>query len=301
MSDVQQAAPQSDQRLTELRVSASMMQLDAGLYCVVVAPSPHAEAHTGLPGLRITQAPGVAGRPEAVTIRTFSPDGWMTGFGDAALVRVTGGPAFVLLTIYQAPGNGVETAPHLQVLPLMGDVVPPAMLPGTAQRGAIASDALPGAAKKVDVVAHVQTRGDVGVVFGEWLGERGSGKWIEGFAIAPTAGVALGDIEYQVVLGRGWMSPWAEGGQYCGSRGMALPILGFRVRLKGVAAEQFELRYSASFIDGKASGPVAAGEPCESESLAAVEALLIEIAPIGGFVAAAAKAKPAKPAPKRRS
>jgi hypothetical protein len=290
MSDVQnaaQAGAQTDeQRLMELRVSASMMRLDAGLYCVVVNPSPAADAQTGLPGLRITQAPGLAGRPEAVTVRTLSDDGWMTGFGDAALVRVTGGPAFVLLTIYQAPGHGSENAPHLQVLPLMGDVARPAAqlaAPAAALPAAEASAALPppAAPQVVDVVAHIQTRGDVGARFGEWLGERGSKHWIEGFGIAPSQGIAPSDIEYQVVLGRGWLSPWAEGGQYCGSRGMALPILGLRARLRGAAAEAFSLRYSASFLDGTMVGPVAAGEPCETESLAAVEAMLFEITPIG--------------------
>ncbi|HEY0205783.1 MAG TPA: hypothetical protein VGC15_16690 [Acetobacteraceae bacterium] len=302
MSDVQSAAlvaesREAPHRLTELRVSASMMQLDAGLYCIVVTPSSAADANTGLPGLRITPAPGPAGRPDAVRVRTLSDDGWMTGFGDAALVRVTGGPAFVLVTVYQAPGSTAEGAPALQVLPLIGEAAtaqlpPPAAAPAPA----------PTAPRAVDMVAHIQTRGDVGERFGEWVGERGSGKWIEGFGIAPTSGVALADIEYQVVLGRGWLSPWVEGGQYCGSRGMALPILGLRVRLRGAAAEAFELRYSASFIDGTSAGPVAGGEPCESESLAAVEAMLIEVAPIGTFARTdAAAAKPKRTAKAKRS
>ncbi len=308
MSDVQSAppaAPQTDeQRLMELRVSASMMRLDAGLYCVVVNPSPVANLQTGLPGLRITHAPGMAGRPEAVTVRTLSPDGWMSGFGDAALVRVTGGPAYVLLTIYQAPGKTAENAPHLQVLPLMGDVVPPTgQIAGPVAALSASETAIlpaPAAPKVVDVVAHIQTRGDVGVRFGEWLGDRGSKHWIEGFGIAPSQGIALTDIEYQVVLGRGWLSPWAEGGQYCGSRGMALPILGLRARLRGAAAEAFTLRYSASFLDGTMVGPIAAGEPCESESLVAVEAMLFEITPIGTPFpepAPVAETTPTAPAP----
>ena len=278
MSDVaseqSQALQDAQQRLTELRVSASLMQLDAGLYCVVLKPSPFADAKTGLPGVRVTHAPGFAGRPEAVTVRTMSADGWMSGFGDAALVRVTGGPAFVLLTIYQAPGNPAETAPHLQVLPLVSEAAPPLPAPGPAQ---LAPPSLE--PRAVDVVAHVQTRGDVGARFGEWLGERGSGQWIEGFGIAPAADVALADIEYQVLLGRGWLSPWVEGGQYCGSRGMALPILGLKVRLRGAAAEAFSVQVSASFVDGTQIGPVGDGEPCEAESLAAVEAMLIELVP----------------------
>jgi hypothetical protein len=129
----------------------------------------------------------------------------------------------------------------------------------------------------MDMVAHIQERGDVGALIGEWLGERGSKKWIEGFGISPTKEVLAKDIEYQAVLGRGWLSPWVEGGQFCGSRGMALPILGIRLRLRGEAAETHEAFYSASFVDGTVVGPVAAGEACEAESLAPLEAFQIEL------------------------
>ena len=51
-----------------------------------------------------------------------------------------------------------------------------------------------------------------------------------------------------------WLSPWVEGGKFCGSRGMALPLLGLSVRLKGTAAKAFECSYSATFVDGSAVG-----------------------------------------------
>ena len=70
-------------------------------------------------------------------------------------------------------------------------------------------------------------------MLGDWLGEKGSKRWIEGFGIAPTKLLEPKDLEYQAVLGKGWLSPWVEGGQFCGSRGMALPILGLRLRLRG--------------------------------------------------------------------
>jgi hypothetical protein len=283
------AASGPEGRVSELRSTASMMRLDPGLYCVLVAPSPAADAQTGLPGVRITPAPGPAGRPEAVEVRTIAADGWMSGFGDAALVRVVGVPAYVMVTIYQDTVTTGEGAPNLQILPLL-----------TGQTGAPRQAALAGPAGMplpppgitpprvpLDVIAHIQTRGDVGAVLGDWLGNPGSGKWIEGFAISPHNGVDPADIEYQAVLGRGWLSPWVEGGQFCGSRGMALPILGLRVRLRGPAADAFELRYSASFVDGTRIGPVAAGEACEAESLAAVEAILIELAPLGSLPAPA--------------
>jgi hypothetical protein len=128
-----------------------------------------------------------------------------------------------------------------------------------------------------DVVVHVQRFGDVPARIGEWAGTRGSRQWIEGFSLMPRDGVKAEEVEYQAVLGRGWLSPWIEGGKFCGSRGMALPLLGLKVRLKGNAAKTHECRYSATFVDGTAIGPVLAGETCEAESLAALEAFQVEI------------------------
>ncbi len=90
-------------------------------------------------------------------------------------------------------------------------------------------------------------------------------------------GLKAGDIEYQAVLGRGWLSPWIEGGKFCGSRGMALPLLGLKVRLKGNAAKTHECTYSATFVDGSSVGPVPGGETCEAETLAALEAFHLVI------------------------
>jgi hypothetical protein len=273
----------------ELKVSGHLMNLDTGLFCVVQTPSKSGDPSQGLPGVRISLPPGVASRPDAVSIKSFRDDGWLHRNGDAALVRVEGGPAQILVTVYQAP-NVQDAAPNIQVLRLIdadpAQSAPPAR---TSAPPMAPVPAIAGPPVVMDMVAHIQGRGDVGGLIGEWLGDRGSKRWIEGFALAPLKDVAASEIEYQAVLGRGWLSPWVEGGQFCGSRGMALPILGLRVRLKGAAAEKFDCVYAASFVDGTASPLVAAGEPCEAESLAAVEAFRVVIT---------AKVQPAK-TPKR--
>ncbi len=285
--DTTQASPQGpEQRVSELRATASLMRLEAGLYCVIVAASSAANARTGLPGVRITQAPGPAFRPDAVQIRTIGADGWMTGFGDAALVRVTDGVAHVMVTIYQDPNTGAESAPHIQVLPLIADkpATPTAALAKPAPP--LPAPTMRPAPVPADLLAHIATRGDVGASFGEWLGEAGSGHWIEGFAITPQAGIAASDIEYQVVLGRGWVSPWVEGGQFAGSRGMNLPVLGLRARLLGEAATSHELRIEARSITGQEIGPVGDGEACETAELSPLEALRITLLPRGAAAAA---------------
>jgi len=286
----------ASQRVVELQVSGHLMSLDSGLFCVFQTPgSAPSDPATGLPGVRITPAPGIAGRPEAVSVSTFREDGWLNG--TAALVRVTDGSAQILVTIYQH--RGMDAAPRLQVLRLSGEPnVPDA--PTVPVAGPARSAAEP--APRPEVMAHVQRMGDVGCKLGEWLGEKGSRQWIEGFGIAPANGIALEDIEYQAVLGRNWLSPWVDGGKFCGSRGMALPLLGIKVRLKGAAAKAFECSYSATFVDGSAVGPVNEGEACQAESLAAMEAVQIVIRPRAGkTVTKAPVARPAsavaKPVP----
>jgi hypothetical protein len=281
-------------RVAELQVSAHLMTLETGLFCVFQTPgSPQPDPVTALPGVRITPAPGLSGRPEAVNVSTFREDGWLNG--TAALVRVTDGSAQILVTIYQL--KGLDAAPQLQVLRLNGEAgvaaaVAPAAAPAAAAAVAPAAPEPP--PSPAEVMAHVQRTGDVGGMVGDWIGTKGSRLWIEGFGIAPVTGIAATDIEYQAVLGRNWLSPWVDGGKYCGSRGMALPLLGLKIRLKGAAAKAFDCVCSATFVDGSTVGPVAAGETCEAESLAALEAFQITIQP------RSTKVQPVKPpAPKR--
>lgn len=302
MSNAAEAPRQN--RVIDLKAGAHMMVLDAGIFCIFHAAGQAPAGPAGLPGVRISRAPGTP--PGIVTVSTFEEDGWIGGSNGAALVRVMRGPAAVLVTTYQEPGSA-HAAPRLQVAQLAGPVA-------TAPAQTVVSDAasVPPAPKvpepvaapvteaaSKDISAHIQRRGDVTSGIGHWMGIPGSQGWIEGFSIAPEKGIPASDIEYQAVLGKGWLSPWAEGGQYCGSRGMALPILGLRVRLKGESAKKLRIRLTASFIDGTRLGPVDGSEALEAESLAPLEAFLLEIVPEGED--APKPAAPAKAAPKARA
>ncbi|MDB5401454.1 MAG: hypothetical protein QOF70_444 [Acetobacteraceae bacterium] len=288
----QSASQQQDaaNRVAELQVSAHLMTLETGLFCVFQTPgSPQSDPATGLPGVRITPAPGIAGRPEAVSVSTFREDGWLNG--TAALVRVTDGSAQILVTIYQH--KGMDAAPRLQVLRLSGEpnaasAAEPAPAARNLPMGTDPAGGEPSApVANPEVMAHIQRMGDVSCSLGEWLGHKGSRQWVEGFGMAPLDGMAAEDLEYQAVLGRNWLSPWVEAGKFCGSRGMALPLLGLKVRLKGAAAKALECSYSATFVDGTAVGPVNAGDTCEADSLAAMESFQIVIHPRGSGAASA--------------
>jgi hypothetical protein len=330
------AAAAGQRLVAELKVSGHLMTLDSGLFCIFNAPGSAApDQGSGLPGVRISLPPGPMFRPDAVAITSFREDGWLGGWNGAALVRVTRGPAQILVTIYQAPNSTAE-APRLQVLRLTDSAnlpagtQPPAMapsapmpMPGMAPPPATPAPARPAppvaakpppppppaapqntpsavpvpgeAAKTAEMIAHIQGRGDVLAKLGEWMGEPGSQRWVEGFALAPRGKLGPNDIEYQAVLGRGWLSPWAEGGQYCGSRGMSLPILGLRVRLRGEAAERYDCHVEASFVDGTKIGPLDNGEPCQAASLSPLEAFHIKLTPHAEAAAAPRAKAAAKP------
>ncbi len=298
--------PSASSPVTELKVSGHLMVLDTGVYCVFHTPGgAPPDPATGLPGARVSLPPGPMA--QGVTVKTFGEDGWLGSLDAAAMIRVAHGPAQILLTIYQQPGS-LHDAPKLQVMRLTnagGEAVmshPPVRATGTGNPdtpGGAANDVPTAPLADPEIAAHLQLRGDILARIGDWVGDPGSQRWVEGFAVAPRELLKSEDIEYQAVLGRGWLSPWAEGGQYCGSRGMALPILGLRVRLRGAAAETHDVALNATFTDGTKIGPVGPGEPCEAASLAPLEAFQITLAARDAAPKRLAKPRPAAPKGRR--
>ncbi|WP_240993492.1 hypothetical protein [Asaia bogorensis] len=278
------------------------MTFDAGLFCVFLPPENAVQSVNGYPAVTITQAPNMPSG--IVTIKTFEDDGIISsshGAGaGAALVRVSRGPAQVMVTTYQAPDSTLP-APGIQVARLSGDPTVAAPAARATPDATSAPVAAPGPDFKPELAAHIQRRGDVLAQIGDWMGEPGSQNWIEGFGIAPQSLVAPEDIEYQAVLGKGWLSPWAEAGQYCGSRGMALPILGLCVRLKNGAEEKYDLSITATFTDGTRVGPVAGGVTLEAESLAPLEAFQLLVVPRDGAAGKAGKEEPAAKSAKKQA
>jgi hypothetical protein len=292
------SAPRANSQIIELRTSSHLMALDPGIFCVVRHPSAvPVDPANGLPAVRISAPPGRDLGRDGVSVTGFQDGGWLGPESEVALIRVTGPGAHILVTIYQLPQQGPEAAPRLQVMRMAAD--PRALAPAAGLPAAgLADMALTG-----KLFAHEQRVGDVAVPLGQRVGTEGSKLWIEGFAVHAPEGVAPEEIEYQAVLGRGWSSPWHNGGKYCGSRGMALPLLGVRIRLTGAAAEAYRVSYSATFIDGSTAGPSFDGEDCESAELAPLESLQVALTPVGEpadiatKAPAARKKAPVKPAP----
>jgi hypothetical protein len=286
---VRQAEPDNDESKAEARanmsdigdpkqtagltVSSQLLALDAGWFSLSLIPGPD-DAGSGLPAVRVSVPPGPAGQSEAASISTFRSDGWLTARDEPTLIRVASGGAHVLATIYASPAPGADSAPRLQLLRLSPGTVDGA-LPGTAGQGHEQIGP-----RSADIVAHIQDAGDIDGRLGDWIGTRRSGRWIEGFSIVPPQGILPEEIEYRAVLGRDRLSPWLAGGAFCGSRGLALPLLGFCLQLRGAAIAKYQCTYSARFVDGSEIGMAEAGRICAAATFAPLEAFRVVFRPL---------------------
>ncbi len=289
--------PGNQTQSTGLSVTSLVIHLDPGWFSLSILPGPP-DRGTGLPGVRVSLPPGPAGRREAVIISAARGDGWMTAADDPILMRVAPGGAEILVTQYWSAADTGAIPPQLKLERLTpegssgiapggpGRVAsglqasgpqasgpqasgPPAFGPIANPLGGLA------APRTAEIVAHLEGVGDVDGKLGDWVGVRGSGRAIEGFGLTPRQGFSSEDFDIRAVLGRDWLSPWLPGGSFCGSRGLALPLRGFSLRLRPAAAAKVDLACLARFVDGSEIGPVSSDRVCVSPSLAALEAFQI--------------------------
>ncbi|TDH60008.1 hypothetical protein E2C06_24345 [Dankookia rubra] len=253
--------------IADIEVAAHTLLLPQGTYCLHVTEVAEDLEAERLPGLSVAVAPGEEGG--AIEVARLSGEPWLRRPGDALLVRVHAARIRLLLTSYNLARAAGATPPKIQVQRLDAPAAAAPALP----------EAAPPALVPTALLVHARRRGDLSGGYGDWVGEQADDVWIEGFAITPPAGLAAADLEYQAVLGKGWFSPWSPGGEFCGSRGMQLPILGWRINLKGDAAKNFTCNYSAVFVDGSEVGPVTVGQPCMLPDLKAVAKLRVSIVP----------------------
>ena len=273
--------------VAEVPISAHSIVLNHGTYCVFVIGVTQGLAERDLPALRISSSPGSS----TVAVAALPGDGWLRQMGDAVLLRVASERSRVLFTSYDESRVPGAKPPQIQIQRLDDGRLPDSMRPAPALQSA-------------DYKLHFSRRGDVPAAFGQWVGTLGDDSWIEGIELLAPSPLQASDLEYQVVLGRGWLSPWVQAGEFCGSRGMGLPILGFRARLLGLAAQQWRLRYAGRCVDGRELPEAEQGMACESADLTPLAALNIKLEPLDGAGAVAVppaksnKPSKAKPKPK---
>ncbi len=265
--------------LAKLEATAQVLEFEPGFYSVEVSAPEIAVIRDKLimPCIRLDPiAPSGAQRGRA-HVAALSDGDFIMPRANAAYLRAEFGNASVLLTIYKVAGS--QTVPEVRIRRIDGtevEVVQP--VPSIASL-------------KLTLLAHVERSGDVTVPGGAWAGQPGGGGAIEGFAMTPEEILGPADIEYQAVLGTDWSTPWLAGGEYCGSRGLALPLLGVRLRLLGDVAHTHECTYWGSFTGVGEVGPIRAGETCAADG-AQLEALRVVIVPRNGQLAETPPALP---------
>jgi hypothetical protein len=283
-------APDDQSQTTGLGVSSRLIRLDPGIFSLSLMPGP-TDRGAGLPAVRLSVPPGPSGRREAVSISTFRGDGWLTTDDEPSLFRVLPGGAEILVTLYWSTMEGAASPPALKLVRLNPEgavgghfdttagavsaspagTMPPGYIAG---QGGGPAPGLP-VSRVSEIVAHIEGIGDVDGRFGDWVGMRGSGRAIEGFSLTPRQGISAEDFEIRAVLGRDWLSPWLPGGSFCGSRGLALPLRGFCIRLHPAAAARYDLACFARFVDGAEVGPVGSDRICAAPNFAALEAFQV--------------------------
>lgn len=222
-----------DARVSELTV-------EAGLYVIrYVSAPPSGEA----PVVQVEPDWRSSGSVEIVS-DPRQRAGLLVGPGSAVVVRSTGEGRIVMTARPRYPGGSVEARLQLEALVT---APPGGVSEGEMSRGRPAPvPASMGVEDGFALTGHLSRRGDVQVGSGQWLGGPRQPLPIEGLQVARLPrGV---DLEYQVLVGTrpAQWSPWMRAGEFAGTRGKALSLLGVRLRLGGEAAAR--IRAEALFL-----------------------------------------------------
>jgi hypothetical protein len=242
-------------------VVARLVPLDPGLYAFSLsADSAWREPVAGLalPAVHLCAPPRQDGAVE-ITDGSGRTGSWLGGRDKVLFVRSPPGGGAALVTGYlsREPDSLLEL--EIRRIAPPGPAILALRLGGAgaadrAERGG-----------GLDIVAHIRGRGDVPFLDTQWVGRLGPGMWIEGFTVHPHGGLATAAIEYKGLAASGAETPWIDGGDFCGTRGRGIPLIGFAVRQKAVpSGVALDCEYTGYFQSGATVGPVRNGAPCRS-------------------------------------
>ena len=255
---------------TKLSVSAQILNFEPGTYTIELGDQEIQAGPSGFktPCVRLDTL-HQPGRTAVAFFSALADTNLITPGGMPAFMRVVGiGTVAVLLTVYR-----FENMPTPEVrVRLLEQGAPVAKAVGGEQQ--VPAEELP--QSRATLLVHIEGVGDRSVPIGSWGGELGSGRTIEGFAVRLGPGSPEKDIEYQAALGLEWDTPWFPADEFCGSRGMMLPLLGVRLRTTGESSQRLVCRYWGSFVGLGERGPFEQGALCACDG-ATLEALRVEL------------------------
>jgi hypothetical protein len=255
-----------------VNATVQALSFPPGLYLFRVrsaAPVRVAEAHDiMLPALQVALAPGSSPERVAFMPGPNTSGTWLYDAGDMLVARVADAPATLLLTSFR-----VSPTPALDVAidRLDGGTRPIAAHASTPGQAGLESLLEPPRIVEepvtLRIVTHLRGVGDVSFADAEWAGRPGDDGWIEAFAITPVAVEDAITLEYKGLLANGIETPWVAQGAMCGTRGVGMPLIGFAVRVRPLAAARSgRCEYSGSFRSAATVGPLRSGELCRSNA-----------------------------------
>jgi len=262
-----------------LSASVQVLPLPAGLYLFSVkAASPitaRARGQLSLPAVHVGLGPGVGSEQVEFIAGPSTHGAWLFAQGDLLVTKINGSGATLILSSLRAPGGEVLSikverldtrADAVAVAPAPSANPPaPSKAPALLANKPAASPPTSALALPIQIAAHIRTRGDMSFADVPWAGRVAPGLWIESFSVRPLERFAAQDIEYKGLTGTGFETPWLSDAKMCGTKGMAVPLVGFAVRLKpSPVAAAYDCEYSGYFQSGVTVGPLRNGAPCRS-------------------------------------
>jgi GT2 family glycosyltransferase/glycosyltransferase involved in cell wall biosynthesis len=326
MNKTSDGKPSPEAEDEALSASVQVLPLPSGLYLFSVKAASAGPAKTNgqlsLPAVHVGLGPGV--RPEEVEFMSgpSTHGAWLFAEGDLLVTRVNGLNgigATLIMTSVRAPGGEVLSI-KVERLEARADAAgsaaedPESTALPPPKRGRKPSASEPGKSVvrsagddlvlPVQIAAHIRARGDMTFADVPWAGRVAPGLWIESFSVRPLKRLDAQDIEYKGLTGSGFETPWLSDDKMCGTKGMAVPLVGFAARLKpGAATAGYDCEYSGYFQSGVTVGPLRNGAPCRStvanDPLEGIQVRLtkrISAALPSGTSPSALAAKDAKPA-----
>jgi len=210
-----------------------------------------------VPAVHVGLGPGVRADHVEFISGPATHGSWLFAYGDIVVAKVIPpAGAMLVLTSLRGPGGEVLSI-TVQRLDARGEPgVPEAAAPVLPANNCAAGT------PSLAVSTHIRTRGDMRFIDAPWAGRVAPGLWIESFSLRPLAHLEAADLEYKGLTGSGFETPWISDDKPCGTKGMAVPLVGFAVRAKSAAAVDCE--YSGYFQSGQIVGPLKNGAPCRS-------------------------------------
>ncbi len=264
-----------------MSASVQVLPLPPGLYLFSVkaagAPTPRVNGGLSLPAVHVGLGPGVRSEQVEFVAGPHTHGAWLFAPGDLLVTKVNGSGATLVMTSVRTPGGDVlsikverlesraESSPAPRAVAGNGAESAAAGVRRSSKAARAVAAARPNGVVPVQVGLHVRSRGDMRFADVPWAGRVAPGLWIEAFSVRPLGVLGVQDLEYKGLTGSGFETPWLSDDKMCGTKGMAVPLVGFAVRLKPDAADgNYDCEYSGYFQSGVTVGPLRNGAPCRS-------------------------------------